>query len=65
MSIAQRMNDVGSEADFRKERDRVLAEAVQLLMLSDRQTQLFQRLDDRVSGVRNEGARSERNLRPY
>ena len=65
ISIAQRMNDVGSEADFRKERDRVLAEAVQLLMLSDRQTQLFQRLDDRVSGVRNEGARSERNLRPY
>jgi carboxyl-terminal processing protease len=58
INIAQRMDDVGSEADFRKERDRVLAEAIQLLMTSDGQTGLFQELDERASGVGNEGAES-------
>jgi hypothetical protein len=52
------MDDIGSEADFRKERDRVLAEAIQLLMTSDGQTGLFQELDERASGVGNEGAES-------
>ena len=58
INIAQRMDDVGSEADFRKERDRVLAEAIQLLMTSDGQAGLFQELDKRASGVGNEGAGS-------
>jgi hypothetical protein len=58
INIAQRMDDVGSEADFRKERDRVLAEAIQLLMTSDGQTGLFQKLDERASGVGNQGAES-------
>ena len=58
INIAQRMDDVGSEADFRKERDRVLAEAIQLLMTSDGQAGLFQELDKRASGVGNEGVGS-------
>ena len=58
INIAQRMDDVGSEADFRKERDRVLAEAIQLLMTSDGQIGLFQELDKRTSGAGNEGAES-------
>ena len=59
INIAQRMDDVGSEADFRKERDQVLAAAIQLLMTSDGQTGLFQELDERASGVGNEGGESQ------
>ena len=58
INIAQRMDDVGSEADFRKERDQVLAVAIQLLMTSDGQTGLFQELDERALGVGNEGTES-------
>lgn len=42
VGIAQRMDDVGREADFRMERDRVLAQAVQLLGESTSQTELFE-----------------------
>ena len=57
INIAQRMDDIGSEADFRKERDRVLAEAIKLLLTSDGQTQLFQGLDDPALAIGSGGTR--------
>ena len=45
ISVAQRMDDMGAETDFRMERDPVLAEAVRLLRASTSQVQLFQAAD--------------------
>lgn len=45
VGIAQRMNDIGREADFRLERDRVLAEAVRLLGESTTQAELYRAAD--------------------
>lgn len=42
MAIAQRMDEIGREADFRRERDPVLTEAVRLLTSSGSQGELFQ-----------------------
>lgn len=41
MTIAARMDAIGAEADFRKERDPVLLEAVQLLSSAQTQSELF------------------------
>jgi len=41
MTVANRMDQVGREADFRKERDPVLTEAVRLLSTASTQAQLF------------------------
>jgi hypothetical protein len=43
--VAQRMDDLGAEADIRMERDPVLAEAVRLLGTSTSQAQLFEAAD--------------------
>ncbi len=50
INVAQRMDDLGAEADIRMERDPVLAEAVRLLRTSTSQAQLFQAAD--AEGVR-------------
>ena len=41
-TVAQRMDDLGAEADIRMERDPVLSEAVRLLLNSTTQVQLFE-----------------------
>jgi len=45
INVAQRMDDLGAEADIRMERDPVLAEAVRLLGTSTSQAQLFEAAD--------------------
>ena len=45
ISVAQRMDDLGAEADIRMERDPVLSEAVRLLLTSTTQRRLFQAAD--------------------
>ena len=45
ITVAQRMDDLGAEADIRMERDPVLSEAVRLLLTSTSQTQLFEAAD--------------------
>jgi hypothetical protein len=47
VGIAQRMNDIGQEADFRMERDRVLAEAVRLLGEATSQAELYEAAEER------------------
>ena len=42
ITVAQRMDDLGAEADIRMERDPVLSEAVRLLLNSTSQVQLFE-----------------------
>ena len=42
ITVAQRMDDLGAEADIRMERDPVLSEAVRLLLNSTTQVQLFE-----------------------
>ncbi len=42
INVAQRMDDLGAEADIRMDRDPVLAEAVRLLRTSTSQAQLFE-----------------------
>lgn len=53
--VAQRMDDLGAEADIRMERDPVLSEAVRLLLASTSQEQLFQAADAEQAR-RSEGA---------
>jgi carboxyl-terminal processing protease len=45
ISVAQRMSDVGGEADVIAERDPVLAEAIRLLTTNDTQAELFSAID--------------------
>ena len=45
IAVAQRMNDLGAEADFRTERDPVLSEAIRLLQNARTQADLFGTLD--------------------
>jgi carboxyl-terminal processing protease len=45
ISVAQRMLDVGAEAEFRAGRDRVLAEAIRLLSVAHTQADLFREAD--------------------
>jgi len=54
MSVAERMEDLGAEADFRMERDPVLSEAVRLIGATTTQAQLFQAATD-ASKRRGEG----------
>jgi carboxyl-terminal processing protease len=46
IAVAQRMLDVGAEAEFRAERDRVLAEAIRLLSTAQTQADLFREADE-------------------
>jgi hypothetical protein len=46
IAVAQRMLDVGAEAEFRAERDRVLAEAIRLLTTAHTQADLFREADE-------------------
>jgi len=45
IAVAQRMDDVGGEANVIAERDPVLAEAIRLLMTNDTQAELFTAID--------------------
>jgi carboxyl-terminal processing protease len=45
LAVAQRMNDVGAEADFRTERDPVLSEAIRLLQDARTQADLLRTVD--------------------
>jgi hypothetical protein len=45
IAVAQRMDDVGAEANVIAERDPVLAEAIRLLMANDTQAELFTAID--------------------
>jgi hypothetical protein len=49
MTIAQRMDEIGREADFRMERDPVLREAVRLLSTATSQVDLFRLVDEQVA----------------
>lgn len=49
MTVANRMDAIGREADFRKERDPVLTEAVRLLGLVTTQAELLRTADERVA----------------
>ncbi len=51
VSVAQRMNDIGTEAEFRMERDPVLTEAVRLLEASSSQTSLLQVVAGKQNGT--------------
>jgi hypothetical protein len=42
IAVAQRMDDVGAEADIRAERDLPLTEAIRLLTTTSTQAELFQ-----------------------
>lgn len=52
IAIAQRMDAVGPEADFLRERDPVLTEAVRLLEANQSQSALFQAADARTAEVK-------------
>ena len=45
IAVAQRMDDVGAEADFRAQRDPVLTEAIRLLNTASTQVELFEIID--------------------
>lgn len=47
MAVAQRMEDIGAEAEFRTERDPILAEAIRLLRAAPSQSALFREVDGR------------------
>lgn len=49
LAVAQRMQDVAAEADFRTQRDPVLAEAIRLLEAASSQADLFRAVDARSS----------------
>jgi carboxyl-terminal processing protease len=46
IAVAQRMDDIGAEADFRTERDPVLSEAIRLLESARTQADLFRGIDE-------------------
>ncbi len=45
MAVAQRMDDVGAEAEFRSRRDPVLTEAIRLLQITSTQEELLRTVD--------------------
>ena len=51
IAVAQRMDDVGAEADFRAQRDPVLTEAIRLLNTASTQVQLFEIIDTPPQGT--------------
>ena len=53
ISVAQRMSDVGGEADVIAERDPVLAEAIRLLTTNDSQAELFSAINATTSRSRS------------
>ena len=55
IAVAQRMDDLGAEAEVRMERDLVLAEAVRLMTTTTSQAQLFEAAEAEQAR-RNEGA---------
>ena len=55
IAVAMRMNDIGAEAEFRAQRDKVLAEAIRLLSVAQTQADLF-RLADEVNALQEEMA---------
>lgn len=58
MAVAQRMDDVGAEAEFRTQRDPVLTEAIRLLRTTSSQEELLRAVDampDAKQGPRNGG----------
>ena len=51
LAVAQRMNDIAAEADFRTQRDPVLSEAIRLLQVTSSQTELFQAVDSQANAT--------------
>ena len=49
IAVAQRMDDLGAEAEVRMERDLVLAEAVRLMTTTNSQAELFQAAEDELA----------------
>jgi len=49
MTVANRMDAIGRESDYRMERDPVLAEAVRLLGSVTSQAELLRTADDRMA----------------
>lgn len=54
VAVAQRMDDLGAEADIRRERDPVLSEAVRLLTTSSTQAELFSAVEQQTREARGE-----------
>jgi len=54
IAVAQRMDDLGTEAEVRVERDPVLAEAIRLLEVATTQAELFDMAERSSLGVRGE-----------
>ena len=57
VAVAQRMDDIGAEADVRRERDPVLAEAIRLLTNTSTQAELFIAADEYREQTLRVGAR--------
>jgi carboxyl-terminal processing protease len=55
MSVAQRMNDIAAEAQFRATRDPVLTEAIRLLEANSSQADLFRAVDSRPGARQGTG----------
>jgi len=58
--VAQRMDDLGTEAEVRVERDPVLAEAIRLLEVATTQAELFDMAERSSLGVRGEQPQGQR-----
>ncbi|MDZ7779688.1 MAG: S41 family peptidase [Gemmatimonadota bacterium] len=58
VAVAQRMDDLGAEADLRRERDPVLQEAVRLLTAASTQAELFSVVDEEREAETAHGAQS-------
>ena len=56
LTIAQRMEDIGAEADIRMERDPVLTEAVRLLSLGATQEDLFAAVESATASTNEVGS---------
>ncbi len=51
LAVAQRMNDIAAEADFRTRRDPVLTEAIRLLQETSSQAELFRAVDSQANAT--------------
>lgn len=56
LAVAQRMDDIGAEAEFRMHRDPVLTQAVQLLNEASSQQDLFRQVDAMPDATQRPGA---------
>jgi carboxyl-terminal processing protease len=57
MTVAQRMGDIGAEADYRTKRDPVLTEAIRLIETTTSQEELFGAVDAQPGATQGPGGR--------